>query len=218
MKEFTQEALCQSIELLQLEIKDVKEREKSQEDMYKKIISALKSEIDNTDIAKHIEIINYMHKTEITHLNKRFNTQLSMKEKQIKDMEEKYAKIKDKCRELDKAFREKSKEFDYFSKSEALKMKEMTLKLQSQNDQQKHLLASISPRKENNDKSFSSERKRFKKNIKSLKNLMETERQHHTQKMTKANSTIQKLTTKLAEYRNFKEKEHKELKKGLEKP
>lgn len=71
VKGFSAEALCQSIELLKMEVQDVREREKSQEDMYKKIIDALKSEMDNNDISKHIEIINYMHKTEVQQLNKR---------------------------------------------------------------------------------------------------------------------------------------------------
>ena len=35
LKGLSQEALCQSIELLKLEIQDVRDREKSQEDMYK---------------------------------------------------------------------------------------------------------------------------------------------------------------------------------------
>lgn len=46
-KGLSSEALCQSIELLKMEITDVKERERSQESMYKKIIEALKDEIQN---------------------------------------------------------------------------------------------------------------------------------------------------------------------------
>jgi predicted nucleic acid-binding Zn-ribbon protein len=96
VKGFSAEALCQSIELLKMEVQDVREREKSQEDMYKKIIDALKSEMDNSDITKHIEIINYMHKTEVQQLNKRCETKVELKDKQIESLEEKVDELKEK--------------------------------------------------------------------------------------------------------------------------
>ncbi|CAI2384460.1 unnamed protein product [Moneuplotes crassus] len=223
LKGFTQEALCQSIELLQLEIKDVKEREKAQEDMYKKIIDALKSEIENSDIAKHIEIINYMHKTEVTHLNKRFDTQIGMKDKHIKELEDKIDSLKDKNKSLETTLLSKTKEFEICTKEGEAKMKEMEIRLKSHDDQRQEFIDKINPEIKQREShliyEFENERKRIKSNyedsIKSLRTMLESERHKYSNKLEKSNETIQKLTKKLAEYRSYKEKESKELNKKL---
>lgn len=49
----------------------------------------MKDEIGSNEISKHIEIINYMHKTEIAHINKRYEQQIDAKDSQIDTLEQK---------------------------------------------------------------------------------------------------------------------------------
>ena len=48
-----------------------------------------------------------MHKTEVTHLNKRLETQIDMKEKQIQSLEERVRDLKDKNNHFETLLTEK---------------------------------------------------------------------------------------------------------------
>ena len=133
-----------------------------------KIIDALKSEIENNDVTKHIEIINFMHQTEITNLNKRLDTQLEMKVSIIKDLEDKVADLKSKLKASEQQLNSKTKEFQYYMKEEANRMKEMEIKLKSQVEKRKEFIAQINPemreREQKMRDDFEDERNRIKKN------------------------------------------------------
>jgi chromosome segregation ATPase len=217
------EALCQSIELLQMEVKDVKDREKNQEDMYMKIIDALKNEIENNDISKHIEIINYMHKTEVSHLKKRFDTQVEMKEKYIEQLEEKVNDLKAKNKSLETKLQEKTNEFDYYIKEENIRMKEFEFKLKSQAEQRHNFLQQLSPVSETKLlKEFEDEREKIKRQhrqqTQELKDIFASQWDKYEAKIKKSQDTVRRLTEKLTELKKFKDNEKNQLIAKLKQP
>lgn len=223
VKGMSTEALCQSIELLQIEIKDVKDRERNQEDMYKKIINALKNEIENNDISKHIEIINYMHKTEVSHLKKRFDTQVEMKEKYNEQLEEKVNDLKAKNKALEAKLQEKTNEFDYYIKEENIRMKEFEFKLKSQAEQRQTFLQQLSPVNETKLlKEFEDEKEKLKRQhrqqTQELKDIFVAQRDKYEARIKKSQDTVRRLTEKLTELKKFKDNEKTQLLAKLKQP
>ena len=206
LKGMSAEALCQSIELLKLEIKDVKDRDKSQDGVYEKIMS-------------------YMHKSELSHLTKRFETQIEMKDRHIETVEEKLKEFKAKCRDLENRLTDKTNEFEYYVKEEKIRMQELEFKLKSQNDKPQvytppeNTLANL----ENTlRKEFEKDKQRqtqeYNDILEELKEVFNEERLEYKTKIDKLEDTIKRLTQKLKDLKDLKDKQKLELTQKLKQP
>ena len=87
-----------------------------------KIIEALKNEIENNDISKHIEIINYMHKTEVEHIHKRHEQVLEDKNANLIQIEGKLSEFKAKNKELETHCIQKEAEFEWYRQEQKVKV------------------------------------------------------------------------------------------------
>ena len=81
-----------------------------------------------------LEIIDYMHKTEISNLHSRNESQIMLKDQQIRTLEEKISELKSIIKELKSQIADKSNEFDYYSKEEAIRNKELEFKVKLEAD------------------------------------------------------------------------------------
>lgn len=111
-------------------------------------------------------------------------------------------------------------------KEEHIRIKEIEFKINSQNDKRKELITHINPevieREQKMIKNFESERIKLKnnyeQNLGELKSIFENERKNLRSKFEKSQETVRKLTSKLSEYKQLKERERKELNKKLKEP
>jgi len=188
-----------------------------------KIIDALKNEIENNDVSKHIDIINVMHQTEITHLNKRFENQNEMKQKQIESLEEDVAGFKSKIKDLENRLHHKNNEFDYYVREESIRMQEFEFKIKSQTEQRNNFLQQISPQSENTlrlefEEEIDKLKRQNRRQIQELKDEFSDEKYRHEDQMRKTKDTVRRLTDKLSELKEFKDKERSQLLSKLKKP
>ena len=75
-----------------------------------------------------------MHKTEISNLQARHESQLQLKDQQINTIEDKLSNCKLKIKEVKSELIDKSNELEYFIKEESLRNKELEFKIKLEAD------------------------------------------------------------------------------------
>lgn len=69
-----------------------------------------------------------MHKTEISHINKRHATQIEMKDMQIESLDQKLKEQKTKTKDLEAKLIQKESEFEFYVKEENLRVSSLHFK------------------------------------------------------------------------------------------
>lgn len=150
-----------------------------------------------------------MHKTEITHLQKRHQTQIEIKDRQISDLEEKVSEQKDTIKSLEANLAEKTNELEYQIKEEAIRTREIEFRVRAQLEQQivpiqtpRENIEKLEKLKANFDKEKEEIKAKYISNLDELKISFDQERTFLKSKVEKAQDTIKRLTNKLTEVRS----------------
>lgn len=200
--------LEQKIMLLELQIKEGKERELNLKKMYDSMLTALNPSNESTSkLTKEIEMINEMHRKDLAELKQRhLETVISFKQQinDLKALNSKYeAELAEKD-ELQQNYKEKFEESEVKEKLMESRIKEMELNIKKKEEmatmkaEANEMQSNIALDKVRNEykKEINKVKAKYEHTLKEIKSIYEKERVNTEAELRKANNTINAIETR----------------------
>ena len=131
--------LEQRVELLALELTEVKEREENQRKMHETLLSALRNDSSShhSSITKQLEIAQKIHSQDTEELRLKYADTIASLERQLSDSRDRQKQLEDELRTFKDRLERSDCEWQHKLKEEELLRRETELRLKQSQDERK---------------------------------------------------------------------------------
>eukprot|EP00826_Nyctotherus_ovalis_P021520 TRINITY_DN16969_c0_g1_i4.p1 TRINITY_DN16969_c0_g1~~TRINITY_DN16969_c0_g1_i4.p1 ORF type:complete len:320 (+),score=106.64 TRINITY_DN16969_c0_g1_i4:154-1113(+) len=194
--------LEQKISLLEMQVRESKEREVSMKSMYEKMIEALNTSAADTTKAKELELITELHSKEVAELkHTQLGAILSLRQ-EVSDLRLSLAQSELECTELSAARKECVAKLQEVQEVKG-KLEERVRELESEGRKGEGSSNEVLEKaREEYGKELSKVKEKYETSLKKIKSIYEKERAVHENKLKKANAIIKSLENKRGNYKS----------------